>query len=103
MFTDIIKALGITKHPEDLEEMYGTDLPLSICDEENIRQLDEKYGLLGKYREKTYECLELVRKNRELREYGDLIASYMVGASRDKLSQIALPEIAEDTPLRFYP
>ena len=103
MFTNIIGALGITKYPEELEKMYGTPLPVSICNEDNIRALDEKYGLLGKYREKTYECLALVRENDALREYGDLVCSYMAGADRERLAQISLPDIVEDTPLRFYP
>ena len=103
MFTNIIGELGITKYPEEFEKMYGTPLPVSICDEENIRALDEKYGLLGKYREKTYECLALVRENDALREYGDLACSYMAGADRERLSLVSLPKIAEDTPLRFYP
>ena len=103
MFTDLIKALGITKYPEELEKMHGTTLPVSICNEENIRALDAEYDLLGKYRDKTYECLELVRGNDALRDYGDLISSYMARADREKLSQASLPEINEDTPLRFYP
>lgn len=82
-FTNLLEELKITKYTEGLDKFCGSTPPVSICDEENVRRLDEKYDILGKYRAPLYECLNMTRENAALREYGDLSVSYMLSRGVD--------------------
>lgn len=94
-FTSIKERLGLSKFPEYLKEYYGKRHPVSLCTEDTLREIEEKYSIFGNYTEKIIECLRYVSKSEELLCYINASLSYI--SENDIPEAKALPQPKIDT------
>ena len=101
--TSAIEELKIQKVPEDFLKNCDTPPTVSICDRGVLAFLEERYGLLGKFREPLLECLSMVEASPALLTYGNAVASYMIRARSEDAKKVPVPITDEDNVMRFYP
>ena len=75
---DLAKRLGIEEYPESLEEIYKSldENDYSLCDTDNIKQLEKKYNLIGKYTDIAILAAEKLREDKDMLSWGRLAVAY---------------------------
>ncbi len=99
----IAQKLNITPAPCQLQPYIKESYDFSVCDLSHLDEIDEKFNVFGKCRDKMNECAALVRGKPHLHTYGNAATLYINEHNLKKAQALPIPEFNDDTPLRFFP
>ena len=100
--TSIQEALGLPSFPDYLKGYYGKVYPVSLCTEETIRDIEERYSVFGRYTEKIIECLKFVKENEALTNYINATLGYINEVDIPHAKLVTHPSFPEVECMAYY-
>lgn len=76
-FNELAERLGIKRYPKELEKIYETlNTKDCLCPPDCVKELQEKYGLLGEYCELVMKAADEIESREDLKAWGFLAKEY---------------------------
>ena len=103
MIKRLLDELKIPKYPQNLGDFYEKVPPVSILDKENLMRIEERFSPFGDFIPQMLEAIDKISEERALLKYADLALSYLYECDGDDAAMLAMPDIKENSVLRFFP
>lgn len=99
----MLRELKIEKYPENFGVFLDKTPPVSILDKENLLRIEERFSPFGDYAPPLISAMDKISDEPMLLNYADAALSYLYECDSCAASAIAMPNITQDSLLRFFP